>query len=94
MDLDFNPHVTAQEREYWRFTAASARLELERAFGAGGVEVSAYGNVVSAASFLYGLAAEELDPAVLAEADPRFEVILGIRATRPSTAPRPSPTAG
>ena len=38
--------------------------------------------MVSAASFLYGLAAEELDPAVLAEADPRFEVILGVWALK------------
>jgi SAM-dependent methyltransferase len=68
--------------EYWRFTAQSARLEVESVFGAGAVDVTAYGNVVSAASFLYGLAAEELDEADLVATDPRFEVILAIRACR------------
>ena len=52
--------------EWWHYTARSARRLAEQAFGEGAVEVEAFGNVLAAAGFLYGLAAsglraEELD---------------------------------
>ncbi len=68
--------------EWWHLTSWSARSLAEEAFGAGNVEVRAYGNVLAAASFLFGLGAWDLDPDELAVHDPAFEVILGIRAVK------------
>jgi SAM-dependent methyltransferase len=70
--------------EYWRFTAQSLRRLAEGCFGASGtnVEVSAYGNVLSAIAFLHGIAAEELDEAELTACDPDYEVLLTLRATK------------
>jgi SAM-dependent methyltransferase len=68
------------EREFWRFTAASARTLFDAAFDE--VEVRTYGNVLTCASFLYGLAAEELKPEELDEHDPHFPMLVGLRAVR------------
>src|SRR5204862_7194097 len=46
--------------DYWRFTSRSSRLLFEEVFAPGEVTVASYGNVLSAASFLYGLATTEL----------------------------------
>ena len=46
--------------EWWHFTARSARRLAEQAFGEGAVEVEAFGNVLAASGFLYGLAASDL----------------------------------
>ena len=46
--------------DWWRFTTASATRLFADAFGAGKVEVTAHGNVMTACAFLYGLSAEEL----------------------------------
>jgi SAM-dependent methyltransferase len=71
--------------EWWHYTARSARRLAEEAFGEGNVEVEAYGNVLSAAGFLYGLAASDLKPEELAARDRLYEVTIGIRAVkRPS----------
>jgi len=43
----------------WRFTAHSARRLFEEVFGSGNVEVRTYGNVLTAISFLQGLAVED-----------------------------------
>lgn len=71
------------EGDYWRFTSASARRLCEEAFPPESVEVSAFGNVRSAAASLYGLAAEDLAADELEHRDPRFEVALLARAVRP-----------
>jgi hypothetical protein len=70
----------------WRFTSYSARRVVEEAFG-GEVEIAAYGNVLTAVSFLHGLAAEELRAADLDEFDRDFEVTIGIRARKASPGP-------
>lgn len=72
--------------DYWRFTSMSARRLFEDEFGAGTVEVEAYGNVLAATAQLQGIAAEELDPAELDARDPRYEVLIAVRARRASTA--------
>ena len=46
------------------------------------VEVRRHGNVRSAAAFLYGLAAEELDASELAADDPDFHLLITVRAVR------------
>jgi SAM-dependent methyltransferase len=68
--------------DWWRFTSASARRLLEDVYGAGNVTVTAHGNALVAASALYGLAAEELDPADLEHDDDEYEVVITARAVR------------
>lgn len=68
--------------DWWRFTSISARRLAQEAFGAGSVEVEAYGNVLSAAGFLYGLGRWDLRPDELAARDPLFEVTIGVRAVK------------
>jgi SAM-dependent methyltransferase len=70
--------------EWWHFTSRSARRLAEEAFGGGRVEVQAYGNVLAAAGFLYGLAASDLEPQELDARDRLYEVIVGIRAVKTS----------
>jgi SAM-dependent methyltransferase len=74
--------------EWWHFTGRSLRRLAEEAFGHGSVEVSTYGNVLSAAGFLYGLAESDLAAEELDERDSLFEVTVGVRAVkrRPSSA--------
>ena len=70
--------------EWWHFTARSLRRLAEEAFGDGAAEVEAFGNVLSAAGFLYGLAASDLRPEELHARDRLYEVIVGLRAVRKS----------
>jgi SAM-dependent methyltransferase len=84
------PGITKISREdmrrsgqYWSFTTLSIQRLLEEAFPTERVEVKAYGNVLTAAAFLYGLAAEELRKTELDHRDPDYEVIITFRAAKP-----------
>jgi SAM-dependent methyltransferase len=68
--------------EYWHFTAQSTRRLFEEWFEPGGLEVLTYGNVLSAAASLYGLSADDLEPAELDHHDPDFELVIGVRACK------------
>jgi SAM-dependent methyltransferase len=68
--------------DYWRLTSLSTRRLLEEAFAPEHVSVQAYGNLLTAVAFLYGMAAEELTGAELERVDPDFEVLIGARAVR------------
>lgn len=68
--------------EWWHYTGRSLRRLGEEAFGVGNVEIATYGNVLSAAGFLYGLAESDLEPEELATRDPLFEVTIGLRAIK------------
>ena len=68
--------------EWWHYTGRSALRLAEEAFGKGNAQVETYGNVLTAAGFLYGLAAPDLHPEELAARDPLYEVIVGIRAVK------------
>ena len=68
--------------EWWHFTSMSAKRVAEEVFGEGNVEVEAFGNVLAAAGFLFGLGTDDLTPEELAVRDPAFEVIIGIRAVK------------
>ncbi len=68
--------------EYWRFTSLSARLLFEESFGAGNVTVRSYGNVLTAISFLEGLAVEDLKQKELDAVDRSYEVLIAIRAVK------------
>ena len=69
--------------EYWRFTSLGARWLFEELFGRSQVEVTAFGNVLTAISFLHGLAAEELTAKELAFQDPQYELVVTVRAVKP-----------
>jgi SAM-dependent methyltransferase len=69
--------------EYWRFTAQSTRELFGALFPADYVDIVTYGNVLSAAASLYGLAAADLTPEELDHCDPNFEVIVAVRAQKP-----------
>jgi SAM-dependent methyltransferase len=71
--------------DYWRFTSLAACRLFEEAFAPAELSVEAYGNLLSAAAFLYGLAAEELTPLELDARDPAFPVTVAVRAVRGKT---------
>ena len=77
-----SPPEDEEYGEWWHFTARSAQRLAEEAFGAGNVEARSYGNVLSAAGFLYGLAASDLKAEELAAHDRLYEVIVGLRAVK------------
>jgi glycosyltransferase involved in cell wall biosynthesis/SAM-dependent methyltransferase len=70
---------------YWGFTTASARRLFEEAFAPGPVLVEAFGNVLSAISFLHGLGTDELREEELQYRDPDYELLIAVRATKAST---------
>lgn len=68
--------------DHWRFTTWSLRRLLEEAFEPQDVTVEAYGNVLTAAAFLYGLAAEDLKPSELDVHDPNYQLIIAAHAVK------------
>jgi SAM-dependent methyltransferase len=68
--------------DFWRYTSAALSGILMREFDATHVSVEAFGNVRTAAAFLYGFAAEELSQAERELSDPNFEVVVAARAVK------------
>ncbi len=68
---------------YWSFTTLSAQRMFSEIFPTGNVSVQAYGNVLTAASFLYGMAAQELNAEALDWHDPHYELLITVRAVKP-----------
>jgi hypothetical protein len=68
--------------DWWRFTARSAQRLFADVYGEEHVQVGQHGNVHAAAAFLYGLAAEDLDPSALEPVDPDFHLVMTVRARR------------
>ena len=68
---------------YWSFTSRSAQRLFEEAFPTSHVQVGTYGNVLTASSFLYGLASRELRPAELDWHDPDYQLLITVRAVKP-----------
>jgi hypothetical protein len=68
--------------DYWRFTTLSARRLFEGVFPPENITIEAYGNVLAATAFLYGLAAEELRQKELDYRDPDYEVLITVRAVK------------
>ena len=62
--------------EYWHFTTQSMEAILNETFPGSAITVSSYGNVLSAISFLHGLASQELERRELDHRDPDFEVLV------------------
>lgn len=67
--------------QYWSFSSQSAQRLFEEVFP-GNVRVEAYGNVLAAASFLYGLGINDLRPKELNYHDPDYELIIAVRAVK------------
>jgi SAM-dependent methyltransferase len=72
--------------EFWRFTTLGAERLLHQRFPRDHVAVQAHGNVLAAASMLYGLACEELRPQELDHHDPDYQLLITIRALKPGAA--------
>jgi SAM-dependent methyltransferase len=70
------------DRDLWRFTPRACAMLFERSWATDDVAITSDGNVLTAAAFLYGLAAEELTPAKLAAHDPNYPVVVCARAVR------------
>jgi SAM-dependent methyltransferase len=71
--------------EYWRPTSLAARMAFQQAFPAECVSARAYGNLLSAVALLYGLASQDLTSRELNVCDPDYEVLVGVRAVRPTS---------
>jgi SAM-dependent methyltransferase len=68
--------------DYWRFTEASCRELVAREFEDTHALVRSYGNVLSCAAFLSGLAVEDLPRGRLELQDARFPLLVAVRAVR------------
>jgi SAM-dependent methyltransferase len=72
--------------EYWRFTSLALRRLFAEVFPEDQIMVRAYGNVLTAAAFLYGYAVEDLRRQDLDYFDPDYEGPIGLRAVKPRRA--------
>jgi SAM-dependent methyltransferase len=68
---------------YWGFTTKSAQRLFEEFFPIKNVTVACYGNVLTAAASLYGIAANELRRKELQHHDPDFQILIAIRTVKP-----------
>ena len=71
--------------EYWRFTSLSGRLLFEEQFPASELIIQTYGNVLAATAYLYGFAAEELSQRELNHHDSDYELLITVRARKPTS---------
>ena len=71
---------------YWSFTDQSMRRLFQEHFPAPNVRVETFGSVLTATSFLHGLAAEELSLPELDHVDPRYQLLITVRAAKPERA--------
>jgi peptidoglycan/xylan/chitin deacetylase (PgdA/CDA1 family) len=74
------------EGDFWRLTEAAARKLFADVFPVDAFEVTAYGNVLACAAFLYGLSLEEMSTADLNHHDSNFPVVIAVRAVKPALA--------
>ena len=66
----------------WRCTSRGAKALFATCFDERDIEVSGYGNVLTATAFLHGLSVNDLSPEEMAYHDPEYEVLVAVRATR------------
>jgi SAM-dependent methyltransferase len=70
--------------DFWRFTPTAVHRLFEEAFARDELRIEAVGNVLAQVAFLEGMAAEELQEHELVEVDPRFPLLVCVRAERRS----------
>ena len=75
--------VAAGWGDYWRFTSLAVERMLSEVFPKENVQLGTHGNVLTAASFLYGLTSPELTERELDEVDPEFVMLVTARAQKP-----------
>jgi hypothetical protein len=68
--------------DFWRLSADGWRRVAARAWPGADVEVESHGNCLAAVAAMLGLAFEELDREELEVADPRYPVVVTLRARR------------
>ncbi|MFX0196713.1 MAG: class I SAM-dependent methyltransferase [Candidatus Hodarchaeota archaeon] len=68
--------------DYWRFTTLSVRLLFEEVFPVENIKVRAHGNVLTAISYLHGLATEELTKQELSYHDPDYQLLITLKAVK------------
>ncbi|OGO46163.1 MAG: hypothetical protein A2Z30_00835 [Chloroflexi bacterium RBG_16_64_43] len=68
--------------DYWRLTPLAAHRLFGDVFDHGRIEVRVYGNVQTAAAYLYGLALEDLDRRALEHNDADYPLIICLRVSR------------
>lgn len=66
----------------WCFTPYSASKLFGDVFGQGNVEIDVHGNVLTAVSFLQGLAVGDLLPSDLQYRDPSYDLVITVKATK------------
>jgi SAM-dependent methyltransferase len=69
--------------DYWRLTSLSAKRLFGEVFPVDHISTESYGNVLTATSFLQGIAAEELRKDELDFQDQDYELLLTVRAVKP-----------
>lgn len=67
---------------FWSFTPASLRRLMAEQFGESAVDIGSYGNVLTAAAFLYGMAESDLRPHEYHVTDPQYPVIVTARVAK------------
>jgi hypothetical protein len=73
--------------EYWRYTAQGAGHLFRKYFPKENIKIETHGNVLASIAFLHGLSAEELNPQELDYLDPDYEIVVTVRALKPSAEP-------
>jgi SAM-dependent methyltransferase len=71
-----------QWSDHWRFTKICAERLFAEAFSSENVAAKAYGNVLAATAFLYGLATDELRQWELDYRDTDYELSIAVRAVK------------
>jgi hypothetical protein len=75
--------LTPDFKEFWRLTPAGWNEVVRCAWPNCDVSLTTYGNVLSAAAAMMGLAHEELTPAELDVCDPRYPVLIALGCRKP-----------
>lgn len=70
---------------HWAFTTLSTKKLFGEFFPQSNLEIELHGNVLSSTAFLQGIAAEELKSQELNYQDPRYPIIITLKAVKPKT---------
>ena len=76
------PLRTRRMEWYWSFTDLAVQRLLHVHFQSGHIQLTTYGNLLSATAFLYGVATGELRTDELTLCDPDYQIIIAARAVR------------
>jgi SAM-dependent methyltransferase len=76
--------TTKDWSDYWRFTSVSAGRLFHEYFPKENVTVQGHGNVLTSIAFLHGLASEELKKKDFEYKDPEYEMLITVKAVKPS----------